>query len=241
MRNYKEQGIVLHTLKYGESGLVVYLLTRGRGRATYMVGGVRSAQGRGNKGAYFQPMFPVEFEGIEVPGAEMHRMRDLRAAFALRSVPFDSRKSAIALFMAETLYRLVREVEPNAPLYDFVEGSVRALDAMDLGVANFHLWFLVRLSAFMGFCPGNEYGEGCWFDIPEGLFVRSAPGHGMALSPRNTALLDAMMRTGADALGGVALSGERRSEFLTGMLSYLGYHLDAVHNIRSVQILRDVF
>ena len=49
----------------------------------------------------------------------------------LQSLPFDVRKSTIALFMAEVLYRLVKECEPNQRLFDFVWGSVAALDALD--------------------------------------------------------------------------------------------------------------
>ena len=64
MKSYKGRGIVLHTLKYGDSSLVAYLLTDVGGRRSYMVQGVRS-RGRGSKLALFQPMFPVEFEGLE--------------------------------------------------------------------------------------------------------------------------------------------------------------------------------
>jgi DNA repair protein RecO (recombination protein O) len=240
-RSYKERGIVLHTVKYGESGMVAYLLTRGRGRMSYMIDGVRSGKGRGNKVALFQPMFTVEFEGIEMSGAQMHRMRDLRAAAPLHNVVFDARKSAVALFMAETLYRLVREVAPDERLFDFLWEAVAALDAMECGAANFHLWFLVRLSAFLGFYPGNEYIEGGWFDIAEGLFVRHAPSHRLALAPQNASILAVMMKCQAGELHAVALSGDRRSEFLGDMLAYLGYHFDQTHSIRSVEILREVF
>ena len=65
MKTYKGRGVVLHTLKYGDSSMVVYLLTDTGGRRSYMVQGVRSRNGRGSKLALFQPMFPVEFEGLE--------------------------------------------------------------------------------------------------------------------------------------------------------------------------------
>ena len=42
MKTYKGRGIVLHTLKYGDSSMVVYLLTGTGGRRSYMVQGVRS-------------------------------------------------------------------------------------------------------------------------------------------------------------------------------------------------------
>ena len=60
MNSNKARGIVLHTRKYGDSGMVVYLLTDSGGRQSYMVQGVRSARGHGSKLALFQPKFAVE-------------------------------------------------------------------------------------------------------------------------------------------------------------------------------------
>ena len=77
MKTYKGRGIVLHTLKYGDSSMVVYLLTDAGGRRSYMVQGVRSRNGRGSKLALFQPMFPVEFEGLESPRQQMHRFKEV--------------------------------------------------------------------------------------------------------------------------------------------------------------------
>ena len=241
MRSYKARGIVLHTIKYGDSSLVAYLLTDTGGRQTYMVQGVKSAHGRGNKGALLQPMFILDFEGLESPKAEMHRIREMRSAVTLRSIPFDVRKSTVSLFMAEMLYRLVRQVEADSPLFDFVCESVTALDTMTEGVANFHLWFMVSLSRHLGFYPGNEYSVLHWFDIREGLFTPIMPLHGMAFSRENSQLLGQLMETPAEEIAGIALGRGRRVEFLNSMLAYFGYHLDAVRDIRSVDILREVF
>ena len=112
-RSYKARGVVLHTVKYGESSLVAYLFTDVGGRQTYMIQGVRSSRGRGNKAALFQPMFLLEFEGIEQPHAQMHRMKDVHNLVPLTSLPFDVRKSTVSLFMAEVLYRLIRG-QPSA-------------------------------------------------------------------------------------------------------------------------------
>ena len=86
--------------------MVVYLLTDTGGRRSYMVQGVRSRNGRGSKLALFQPMFPVEFEGLESSRQQMHRFKEVQGGFVLQSLPFDVRKSTMALFMAEVLYRL---------------------------------------------------------------------------------------------------------------------------------------
>ena len=241
MKTYKGRGIVLHTLKYGDTSMVAYLLTDVGGRRSYMVQGVRSRSGRGSKLALFQPMFPVEFEGLESPRQQMDRFKEVRAGFVLQSLPFDVRKSTMALFMAEVLYRLVRESEPNRPLFDFVWGSAEALDAMDEGVPNFHHWFLANLSRLLGFRPGNDYTPGAWFDIREGLYSVVRPAHPGVMTQECASLLDRMLSCDVRRLGDVGLNRDRRSEFLNAMLAYFGYHLDAISAVQSVRILKEVF
>ena len=152
MKSYKARGIVLGTLKYGEKGVIVHMLTDTYGRQSYMVQGVRPTA-KGSKMALLQPMFAVEFEGLHSDKMSMHRMKDIVPGIVLQSTPFDVRKSTMALFMAEVLYRLIHESEPNEELFDFIWGSVAALDAMGEGVANFHLWFMANLSRPLGFSP----------------------------------------------------------------------------------------
>ena len=183
MKTYKGRGIVLHTLKYGDTSMVAYLLTDVGGRRSYMVQGVRSRSGRGSKLALFQPMFPVEFEGLESP----------------------------------------------------------ALDAMDEGVPNFHLWFLANLSRLLGFRPGNDYTPGAWFDIREGLYSVVRPAHPGVMTQECASLLDRMLSCDVRRLGDVGLNRDRRSEFLNAMLAYFGYHLDAISAVQSVRILKEVF
>ena len=241
MKTYKGKGIVLHTLKYGDSSMIVYLLTDVGGRRSYMVQGVRSRSGRGSKLALFQPLFPVEFEGLESTRMEMHRFKEVQAGFPLRNIPFDLRKSTIALFMAEVLYRLVRESEPNDALFAFVWMSVEALDAMTDGVADFHLWFLANLSRYLGFRPGNDYTDGAWFDVHEGLFTPVRPAHSGCMTQECARILGRMVACEVNELGALGLNRRQRVDFLNAMLLYFSYHLDAVGAVQSVHILREVF
>ena len=143
--------------------------------------------------------------------------------------------------MAEVLYRLVRESEPNEALFDFVWASVAELDAMREGVANFHLWFLARLSRFLGFFPGNDYREGDCFDIREGLYTKTALRNVLIMSEQNARTLHELMHLEVNRLGTLALNRTQRVEFLNAMLDYYGYHLDAISAVQSVRILREVF
>lgn len=240
MKSYKARGIVLNTLKYGEKGLVVHMLTDAFGRQSYMVQGVRSAS-RGSRMALMQPMFALEFEGLSSSKMSMHRFKEVHSGVVLQSLPFDVRKSTMALFMAEVLYRLVKESEPNAELFDFVWGSVAALDVLDEGVSNFHLWFLSNLSRPLGFSPDNDFTSGSWLDIRDGHFTPEPPPIGFSMSPDNASILYDMLECDVRYLGEIGLNRTQRVSFLESMLSYYGYHLDAIRSVESIRILQEVF
>lgn len=241
MKTYKARGVVLHTLKYGDSSLVAHLLTDIGGRRSYMVQGVRSTRGHGSKLALFQPMFTLEFEGLESSRMQMHRFKEVRSGVVLQSVPFDIRKSTISLFMAEVLYRLVKESEPNEALFNFVWGSISALDSLGEGVSNFHLWFLAQLSRLLGFLPGNDYTDGDWFDIREGLYTKTRPAHVCFMIQENARTLNDFMECDVRYLAEIGLNRTQRVDFLNAMLVYYGYHLDAINAVQSVRILQEVF
>ena len=154
--------------------MVVHLLTDALGRQSYMVQGVRSSRGRGSETgvvpADVRPRIP---KGLTSSRQQMHRFREVQSGIVLQRMPFDVRRSTIALFMAEVLYRLVKESEPDSQLFDFVWESIGALDSMEEGVANFHLWFLVNLSRFLGILSGKRIYASAWFDACEGSLHRA--------------------------------------------------------------------
>ena len=240
MKRYTARGVVLNTVKYGDRGLIVQLLTSSHGRQSYMVQGVGSRRA-GQKMALFQPMFALEFEGLESSKMQMHRFGEVHTGVVLQSTPFDVKKSTIALFMAEVLHRLVKESEANEMLFDFVWGSIEALDAATEGVANFHLWFLSHLCRLLGFSPGNEYMPDAWFNIAEGLYTLQEPPREYRISQENALILRDMLECDVRYLSEVGLNRHQRVDFLDALLAYYAYHLDTIHSVQSIRILQEVF
>jgi DNA repair protein RecO (recombination protein O) len=240
IRRYTSKGIVLNTLKYGEKGLIIQLLTASHGRQSYMVQGL-GGRSRNAKLALFQPMFALEFEGIESSKMQMHRFGEVHSGIVLQSTPFDVKKSTIALFMAEVLHRLIKESEANSMLFDFVWGSIEALDAATEGVANFHLWFLSHLCRFLGFSPGNEHEPQAWFNIAEGVFTHEQPRPEHCMTQENALILRDMLECDVRYLSEVGLNRHQRVDFLEALIRYYGYHLDTIHSVQSIRILQEVF
>ena len=102
---------------------------------------------------------------------------------------------------------------------------------MEEGKANFHLWFLLRLSGFLGFLPNTEqYGEDCFFDMLEGVFVPATPAHRHVLLPAEAGVFARLMRT----------RDERRT-ILEQMITYYRLHQPELSEIRSLEIMHELF
>ena len=94
-------GIVFRTVKYGETSVIADIFTAEKGLHTFIAGNVRSAKAR-MPFNLFQPMMVVEMVAYyrDDPTA-LNRLKELRAGEIWKAIPFDIRRGAVALFMAE--------------------------------------------------------------------------------------------------------------------------------------------
>ena len=67
----------------------------------YGAGGAQRAGSRLEDGT-LSPLFALE--GGSVTRGELHRFREVHGGISLSSIPFDIRRSSMALFIAEVLY-----------------------------------------------------------------------------------------------------------------------------------------
>ncbi|MDR1680564.1 MAG: DNA repair protein RecO [Prevotellaceae bacterium] len=237
----KLTAIVLHTKKYRESSLLVYAYTNVFGRQTYVVNGVRSEKNKTGM-ALFQPLTLLDAVAYHNPKSDMQRLYEYRLRWPLHSIPFNITKNAQALFIGEVLYKTIREQEPNAELFDFLFRAIMDLDALEQGIANFHLYFLVHLLRYLGYAPGNRYFfETPYFDVPSGEFIPFRPSHDLFFDAPQTQLFAALLQASPGQLSQIALRREQRNRFIDNMLSFLNHHFDMPVPIHSAAVLQAVF
>ena len=104
----KTVGIVLHVLKYNDTSNIVEMYTELSGRASFLVTVPRSKKAT-VKSVLFQPLALIEFEADYRPNTSLFRIKEAKSFSPFTSIPYDPFKSAIALFLAEFLYRAIRE------------------------------------------------------------------------------------------------------------------------------------
>lgn len=233
---YKTRGIVLHSMKYGERQLIIHIFTARYGRRSYIAKVGANNSGRG----LFQPLFILDFDAWAGRG-ELHHIDQPQMAVSLSDLPFDIVKSTIALFLSELLYRLIKEGEPDPGLYRFVEESVAELDAMDEGTANFHLWFLVRLTEYMGYAPQDNYEAGYSLDYRNGIYTPEPPAHTLIMPPPEAALFHTLNGCTAGELAEIGLARAQRVSLLEKLIDLYGFHTDAIYNVNSLRILSEIF
>lgn len=238
---HKTRGIVLHTIKYSDTSHIVDIYTELFGRSSYIVRLPKSKKAA-LKSVLFQPLSILELE-IEVkPSSNLHQIKDAKAHFLFSSLPYDPYKSAIALFLAEFLYRAIRGETENRPLFAYLLFSIQWLDEQKSSYSNFHLVFLMRLTRFLGLYPNLEdYNEGDYFDLLNATFTSSKPFHSSYINKSESSKLAQLMRMNYDTMHLFGMSRGERNRCLAIINDYYRLHLPDFPPLNSLDVLRELF
>ena len=237
----KTQAIVLHSLKYGESRLIVDMFTRAFGRQSFIVSIPKTSKSKIKK-QFFQPLTLLEIETDIRPKLQLQKLADVRMLTPFASIPFEPDKLAISLFVAEFLYYALRSEQRNELLYDYLEYSIMWLDGQQTSYANFHLVFLLRLTRFLGFYPNlDDYEEGDYFDLRESEFMRNTPVHRDFLHPEEAQKVQLMMRMDFPTMHLFRMSHHDRNRRLEISIKYYRLHLPDFPEMKSIEVLQALY
>jgi len=235
------EGIVLHFIKYGESSVIATIFTRDFGRQSYLVNAARSVKSK-NKAALLQPLFLVDLVAYQKQSRELHRVKEIKSNQVYQSIPFEIVKSSVVLFLAEILYKAVHEQESYHEMYDFIKNSLLYFDLMETGAANFHLWFLFRLTEYLGFLPQTEKaGFENWFDFKTGAMVHFQPSHPFHANKEISEYLIQVSTLKMHEIEKYTISRKTRDTLVSVLVDYYQLHFENLGEIKSLGILREVF
>ena len=208
--------IVLGTTKVGESGIVVHTLSREYGRRGFLV---RSGKKAGM--ALFLPMNVLEADVVETPKSDLWTIRNISLKEGLTSVRENLYKNTMTLFLAEVLFRTLREGMAEDGLYEWCIGSLLALNAMESDFSNFPVMWLMELAGAMGFRPSFD-------DI--------AP-----FAKENLKEMKLLLNADFSESMLIPLNGATRNALCEELLQYLSYHTEYPVQIKSLSVLRELY
>ena len=244
MQLHKTKGIVLKTVKYGETSLIATLYTELFGIQSYLVNGVRTSSKRGpGKAVYFQPAAILDLLVYHNDLKNLQRMREFSWAILYSAIFSDILTNAVALYMVELLQKTIKQPEPNPGLFYFIEDSFLHLDAAKGRVlANFPLFFILHLAGFFGFRIQDKYSEkNPILDLREGQFVSELPPHPYvlvgALSDHAAQLLRVQQ---PEELQELALNQETRRALLKAFQTFYALQIPDFGEMRTFAVLQTV-
>lgn len=149
----KSRGIVLNFIKFKETSIIARIYTENYGIQSMLINGIRSRKSLTSV-ALFQPLTFLDLVFFFKEEKTIRRIQEVKCSIPFQSVPFDIRKSCMALFISEVLTKVLKEETADQTLFSFIFSGIIYLDQEDYQ-PDFHIWFLIHLSFHLGFGPEN--------------------------------------------------------------------------------------
>ena len=237
----KTKGIVLHQIKYTDSGIVTQIYTRKFGRQSFLIKGMRNKK-TGKHNINFQPLFILDMELYYKAAREMQTLKEFSVSFAPYEIYSNIKKSSVAIFLGEVLTSVLKEETPHDEMFEYIEESIIYFENCKESFANFHIAFLAGLSSFLGFEPHPRLEkEDQFFDMLNGIFVPVPPVHGNYTNEEITNILADFFVSSYDSISNISLSGKMRNDILETLIRFYSLHLPGLKRIKSLEILKEVF
>ena len=241
---HKTKGIVLRTVKYGETSVIVSIFTELFGVQSYLINGVRTSSKKGSgKANLFQPAAILDLIVYHNELKNIQRIKEFRWGYLYTHILTDVQRNAVALFMIELLTKCLKQPEANPELFQFAEDALLHLDDSTIGVAaNFPLFFALQLPAFFGLRMTDNYSEkNNVLDLQEGVFVHDRPSHLYFLEEKEAKVTSDILKVMQPSeLEQIKLHHDFRRNLLFGYEKYYALHIQDFGSVRSLPVLSEI-
>lgn len=232
------EAIVLYHIKYRDTSLIVHLYTKKFGRIAGIINNVRSVKSKISIGI-FQSLFLLDINLYYSDNKNLYRIKDVKLSKAYKSISGDVKKSAICLFIAEVLFKCLKEESSDEDLFVFLKESLLHFDNRR-NDPDFHIKLLLHLTRFLGFYPLNNYDQSIpYFDLQNGRYCNSPPQHSHFINKAQTTLWHSFLNNPIE--NSTQISGPDRKTILEHILDYYKVHLEGFSDLKSLSVLREIF
>lgn len=226
MANYRDQGVVLRTIRLGEADRIATILTLEHGKVRAVAKGVRKVKSR--LGARTEPLTHIDFMAWR--GRELDVVNQVEVVDVFPRIRADLARLDTAVTMAEIIDQSTVDHQQAPELYRLLVGALRALE--DTGSPLILAAFCLRLLATEGLGVVSDRCATCGsaaplvaFDAAHGGFLCATCRRGQAVSAEVVALAQAI------SSGGLARALREAHGPAIGQLEHLAigaveHHLD---------------
>jgi DNA repair protein RecO (recombination protein O) len=238
------KGVVLRTVKYGDTSIITSIYTELFGIQQYIVKGVRqSTKTSAGKAGYFQPGAILELEVYHNELKTLQFIKEYRWAYLYERVLFDVVRNTVAMYLIELLQHTLKQPEANPELFYLIEDSLKQLDKGSAALTgNLPLYFTLHLAAELGFQLQGDYSDATpVIDLQEGLFVSEKPNHPYYIEGSLAEISSRISNLQFyNELENIQLNQQSRRYLLEAYQLYLSLHISGFGQMKSYAILQEV-
>jgi len=238
----KTKGIVLRTVKYGETSVIVAIFTELFGLQSYLVNGVRTSSKKGSsKASLFQPASILDLVVYHNELKNLQRLKEFKWHYLYKHIFFNVLKNSVVLFMVELLHKCLKQPESNPDLYHFMEDALINLDdAEETVVGNYPLFFALHIASFFGLRIQDNYSEQRSFlDLQEGTFTSERPRHPHFLEGEYSYISSQILKTmQPHELQQLKLNKDKRRILLHAYQNFFGLHIQEFNTMKTLPVLQ---
>ena len=242
---HKTKGIVLKTVKYGETSIISTIYTELFGVQSYIVKGVRqSSKKSSGKALYFQPGAILEMIVYYNEFKNLNFIKEYEWSYLYENVLFDVVKNTVAMYVVEMLQHSLKQPEANPELFYMVEDTLKQLDkGSSVMTANLPLYFSLHLAGKLGFRIQGEYNfETPILDLQEGQFIALKPNHPYFLEKELAEATSQLLSINFyNDLENIRFARVLRSQLLISYQNYIAIHVSDFGEIKTLPILQEIF
>ncbi|WP_298542193.1 DNA repair protein RecO [uncultured Aquimarina sp.] len=231
--------IVIHSLRYGESDLIVSLLTKTSGLRSYLLKGILKSKRGKIRSSLFQPLTLLEIEANHKDKGTLERIKEAKILIPYQSLHTDFVKSSLVFFLSEILKNTIHEEEVNEELFHYLETTFLWLDSHD-NIGNFHISFLIKLTQYLGFYPDVSDISLPIFNMQDGCFQYNS-SNVYCIEGNSVLILKKFLGTTFEESMSIKMSRMARNEILSMLLVYFELHLHGFKKPKSLSILNEIF
>ncbi len=233
------KAIVLSSLKFGDTSLIVKCYTEEEGVKSYLLRGVLKPKKTGIKAAYFQPLTQLKIIAKHNTKGTLNSIKEVQVVNPYKTIHTDIIKQSVVFFLSEILASSIQEEEQNKTLYSYLETAFIWFDVHDK-IANFHLLFLLNLTGFLGFYPDTSKKDKIGFNLLEGNFSDNTTDKNV-LFKNDFHQFKKLLGINFDSIENVSYSKNERQLVLQMIIEYFKLHLDSFRKPKSLQVLETIF
>ena len=233
----KTQALVIYTIKYSETDIILKCYTKKIGLQSYIIKGFFSKKNKHQKTIFF-PMSLIEIVATQKK-IGLNQIKEAKTLYNYQSIFYDIKKEITCLFLSEILKYCIKEEMPNINLFEYLKKSLIQLDNYK-NYTYFPIIFLLKLTHYLGFYPNMSNINRPYFSLEKAVFLEDKPKKYFI---EKDLLKDfkKIVTLNTSAPLTFSFSKQNKRDLLQSLVTYFQLHLKTSFEVKSLKIIYEIF